>query len=53
MKHLNDFVRPLSDFLNNYLPNEKGVSANTITAENIPAWKGNSELMEMLKNLAK
>ena len=30
MKHINDFVRLLSGFLNHYLPNEKGVSANTI-----------------------
>lgn len=30
MKHVNDFARLLSGFLNNYLPNEKGVSANTI-----------------------
>ncbi len=30
MKHVNDFARLLSGFLNNYLPHEKGVSANTI-----------------------
>jgi integrase/recombinase XerD len=30
MKHANDFARLLSGFLNNYLPNEKGVSTNTI-----------------------
>ncbi len=30
MKHVNDFARLLSGFLNNYLPHEKGVSENTI-----------------------
>ena len=30
MKHVNDFARLLSGFLNNYLPHERGVSANTI-----------------------
>ena len=30
MKYKNDFARLLSGFLNNYLPHEKGVSANTI-----------------------
>ena len=30
MKQVNDFARLLSGFLNNYLPHEKGVSANTI-----------------------
>ncbi|KKK59601.1 hypothetical protein LCGC14_3032770, partial [marine sediment metagenome] len=30
MKKANDFARLLSGFLNNYLPHEKGVSANTI-----------------------
>ena len=30
MKQVNDFARLLSGFLNNYLPDEKGVSANTI-----------------------
>ena len=30
MKHVNDFARLLSGFLNNYLPHEKGLSANTI-----------------------
>ena len=30
MKHINDFARLLSGFLNNYLSHEKGVSANTI-----------------------
>ena len=30
MKQANDFARLLSGFLNNYLPHEKGVSANTI-----------------------
>lgn len=30
MKKINDFARLLSGFLNNYLPHEKGVSANTI-----------------------
>ena len=30
MKHVNDFARQLSGFLNNYLSHEKGVSANTI-----------------------
>ena len=30
MKHINDFARLLSGFLSHYLPNEKGVSTNTI-----------------------
>jgi len=30
MKQVNDFARLLSGFLNNYLPHEKRVSANTI-----------------------
>ena len=30
MKQVNDFARLLSGFLNNYLPHEKGASANTI-----------------------
>jgi len=30
MKHVNDFARLLSGFLNNYLPDERGVSVNTI-----------------------
>ncbi|MFA5534561.1 MAG: tyrosine-type recombinase/integrase [Mariniphaga sp.] len=30
MKQINDFARLLSGFLNSYLPNEKGVSVNTI-----------------------
>jgi len=30
MKHVNDFARLLSGFLSNYLPHEKGFSANTI-----------------------
>ncbi len=30
MKNINDFARILSGFLNNYLPHEKGVSANTV-----------------------
>lgn len=30
MKQVNDFARLLSSFLNNYLPHEKGVSANTV-----------------------
>src|SRR4030066_2589623 len=30
MKQVTDFARLLSGFLNNYLPHEKGVSANTI-----------------------
>ncbi|NOR33770.1 MAG: tyrosine-type recombinase/integrase [Bacteroidales bacterium] len=30
MKQVSDFARLLSGFLNNYLPHEKGVSANTI-----------------------
>jgi site-specific recombinase XerD len=30
MKQVNEFARLLSGFLNNYLPHEKGVSANTI-----------------------
>ena len=30
MKQVNDFARLLSNFLNNYLPHEKGASINTI-----------------------